>query len=577
MFGLIFLLLSGDAGREFISPGPLTVHHGTVGRRCENCHTVFQGGLTKWVRADMTSGPARDDSGLCLGCHTLGDQALRPHTSSPEKLARITSKIRKRPPPAGGSPALFLASLLDLRGGQAGGAKLACAVCHKEHRGRKFDLTAMDNRRCQACHVHPYGDFGTSHPEFTRFPYGRRTRLIFDHVSHPKHFSKKGLLKKGDPLPCGRCHDRSPAAGEMLMKGFGESCAFCHEADIRAEGIPIFTLPALDLDTLRDADVDVGEWPEDAQEEEITAFMRLLLASDPGFAKVEAALDDDDDEKQVIAAGRLARLVKALLFDLSIKGQQGFRDRMVKALGRSLSEGETLGLIMQMPVQVVRKAQRSWLPKLEPEMARWKAAEKKKSDGGEEGKKDRQVKASSDEGSSAADAWRREDFSLIYRPTGHADRFVRAWLDLSVKGRKGSVLDKVFTALTEKTEFPNLCGKCHSVDEVEGVRRVNWEEKRPRRDGKGFNRFLHAPHLTLGDGKGCFTCHRPGRNTADLYKDFNPAKYNGNFKRIKKAECAACHKKAEAPEGCLTCHNYHIGEKGKGRGRLHAGTAKGIP
>ena len=351
-----------------------------------------------------------------------------------------------------------------------------------------------------------------------------------------------------------------------MMKGFGESCAFCHEADIRAEGIPIFTLPALDLDTLRDANVDVGEWPEEAQEEEITAFMRFLLASDPGFAKVEAALEDDDEEKQAIAAGRLARLVKALLFDLSIKGQKGFNDRLVKALGRSLSEGETLGLIMQMPVQIVRAAQRSWLPKLESEMSRWKAEEEKKnSDGRKGGKKDRQAKASSDEGSSAAGAWRREDFSLMYRPTGHADRFVRGWLDLSVKGRRGSALEKVFTALTDAASFPGMCGKCHSVDEVKGVRRVNWEEKRPRSDEKGFNRFIHAPHLTLSDGKGCITCHRPDRKSADLYKDFNPAKFNGNFKRIKKAECAACHKKAEAPEGCLTCHNYHIGEKGRGR------------
>ena len=63
-------------------------------------------------------------------------------------------------------------------------AEIQCATCHKEHQGVFADLKTVSNQRCQTCHVSRFGSFADSHPQFVKFPYQRRPRIIFDHQSH---------------------------------------------------------------------------------------------------------------------------------------------------------------------------------------------------------------------------------------------------------------------------------------------------------------------------------------------------------------------------------------------------------
>ena len=62
--------------------------------------------------------------------------------------------------------------------------------------------------------------------------------------------------------------------------------------------------------------------------------------------------------------------------------------------------------------------------------------------------------------------WYRKDFSILYKPTGHKDAFMRAWLDYSGQGGSRSqkhLNEQVFKLLADRTA-QGQCIKCHSID-----------------------------------------------------------------------------------------------------------------
>ncbi|MDA1099015.1 MAG: hypothetical protein O2967_08515 [Proteobacteria bacterium] len=158
--------------------------------------------------------------------------------------------------------------------------------------------------------------------------------------------------------------------------------------------------------------------------------------------------------------------------------------------------------------------------------------------------------------------WYRDDFVLRYRPTGHADAFIRAWLDLTGKaGLRREESGQVFETLID-AKAPGLCGKCHSVDEqADGGLLINWRAYHPADGLKKSVRFSHAAHFSLLDERGCLTCHARDDKAdyAAAFKDRNPATFAANFKPLPRAVCAECHTAAKAGNKCLTCHNYHLG------------------
>ena len=72
----------------------------------------------------------------------------------------------------------------------------------------------------------------------------------------------------------------------MEVKKFDTSCAACHSSQIQGEGMSVkgvafFTVPGIDLDTLTEKGISLGDWPKLA-DGKITPFMELLLNRQPG-------------------------------------------------------------------------------------------------------------------------------------------------------------------------------------------------------------------------------------------------------------------------------------------------------
>lgn len=164
--------------------------------------------------------------------------------------------------------------------------------------------------------------------------------------------------------------------------------------------------------------------------------------------------------------------------------------------------------------------------------------------------------------------WYRKDFAILYKPIGHADPFMRAWLDFSgsAQGLSGQNLAApVFELLTAK-DAQGQCIKCHSLDSSstqtgsQQVKHVQWGASSADNKQRRFTKFTHEPHFQLLDVRGCLTCHqmRTAKNFERTYQSLDPHISNSNFKQVEKQVCAACHKTNAARQDCLLCHAYHV-------------------
>jgi len=168
-----------------------------------------------------------------------------------------------------------------------------------------------------------------------------------------------------------------------------------------------------------------------------------------------------------------------------------------------------------------------------------------------------------------AGGWYRNDFALLYRPTGHADPFMRAWIDIAAasptKDNDGALL-----ATFAGAQAPGTCLRCHSVDRGEdGTGSVNWHPASHDPATRDFVRFSHRPHFSLiAESGGCQTCHtviRPkgtGSVSAfqDQYRQSDPhAEIVAGFASPTVATCSECHTPGRAGDTCTQCHAYHVG------------------
>jgi len=161
--------------------------------------------------------------------------------------------------------------------------------------------------------------------------------------------------------------------------------------------------------------------------------------------------------------------------------------------------------------------------------------------------------------------WYRQDYTIFYRPTGHKDKFIHAWLLLTgpqaPKGDKSPPAE-VFDALTGK-DAQGSCTKCHSVDDALGKGRfVNFSPRSLENKSGRFTKFSHEPHLTTVGTQGCLTCHSLEKTSAyqKSYEQGNPTKFVSNFAAVKKEVCQSCHKTDAARQDCSTCHKYHVND-----------------
>jgi len=159
--------------------------------------------------------------------------------------------------------------------------------------------------------------------------------------------------------------------------------------------------------------------------------------------------------------------------------------------------------------------------------------------------------------------WYRQDFTIRYRPTGHADQFLRAWLDFAGGGYGSSLHDlfgPIFDTLSPK-DAVGRCSKCHSIDDQAGAKLVNWKPFDPNALKNRFTNYSHKPHVELIGTKTCVKCHelQPAKSEfITTYERGDPANYTSNFKPLDKAVCSSCHSQQTAWENCTLCHGYHV-------------------
>ncbi len=156
--------------------------------------------------------------------------------------------------------------------------------------------------------------------------------------------------------------------------------------------------------------------------------------------------------------------------------------------------------------------------------------------------------------------WYLDEYQIRYRPTGHADPFIKTWADVSTNQNTEN-FSRVFENITNE-ESPGACFKCHSIDKVNDGTKVNWKVRQSNPRNHEFNKFSHVAHFNLLQQDGCSTCHKFDKDAdyASGFKDQDPLTFASNFQSISEQTCIQCHQEDKVGESCLTCHNYHIGK-----------------
>lgn len=190
----------------------------------------------------------------------------------------------------------------------------------------------------------------------------------------------------------------------------------------------------------------------------------------------------------------------------------------------------------------------------------------------------------------ATGGWYRpaKSFTLFYRPAGHADSFLRAWLTVLAGMSTGSPDGTAHSAFRKLADpaAPGACMKCHTADAARGATHVNWLPAHPEPHAHLFTVFDHTAHFSLVGNRGCQTCHRlaPESEYAKFFVSTDgallddPSRFASNFAPLSKAVCAECHKPQIAGDNCLLCHRYHTGTFAPNvqeAGDFHAATSSG--
>ncbi len=585
----VCLMLGGSRSvrNRMISPGELVANHMAVASDCNKCHAIGEGGIGDLVNRSWAGESALAQNALCEKCHRdLGPATKSPHSCKRSTLDAITARIEpngNRPILLGASRAMFGAT-----------DELACAACHHEHHGAGHDLKRMTDSQCQSCHSSSFDSFEAGHPEFTAYPYLRRTRIYFDHQSHyGVHFRDaarlparddrvRPFLIEGDKVQqsCLACHVPDLAGKKIVVHPFEQSCAACHAQQIEDPfpGLTVFAVPVLDPDVFPGMKPVRGAATSEAVGM-LPPITRLLLNSNNVLAELDAYVSKLDLSDLPGQDDRAARYVDALreeMKEIRHGGQQGIEDRLFNVLGSRATRME-----VQQMAGLVRH---DWI-NLALDRFRTMFA-MANDDGGAAGEDATSLfgaPGESDETPERFDrGWytRREALSLRYRPAGHADPLLRVWLDVSARfggdpSAPAAVRD-VYRALSHPASV-GRCMKCHTVDRRPGGGfAINWQPYRPVRAERTFTKFSHQPHLIMFSQQACTECHKlkgpsgggGGGEEDTLYRsefisaDFQPLPtpldVHSNFQPVMKADCTACHQADRVSHGCTTCHNYHV-------------------
>jgi hypothetical protein len=489
-----------------------------------------------------------------MECHKktiLAEFSRAPHGLPAQLLERITLKHRKFDGEQSG-----FASRDELPG------SVACASCHREHRGTEFDLTAISDTACQSCHQKRYESFADDHPDFGAWPYERRTRIAFNHASH----STKHFAEKKQAFDCRSCHLDDATGQVQLLAGYDVACASCHDEKIvtsMSQGVPMLVLPTLDVEALKAAGHDIGPWPEDANGDfdgRVPPLMKLLLSADPAAASAIDTLGEDfefidivaADREQLAAAATLAKATRDLMMDLLRRGPIAWQERLAKTLGREVSDGECQNITSGLSAEIVRDAVRAWFGREDAGSPNWKATQAsglRKAVGGVD--------------MDPAGMWQSDNsrLSVAYRPAAHADPVLSGCLELLAATPDLAERPLALAMFKELSSAvaPGLCASCHSIEQADEKIAISWTAYDRTGAPRGLTKFSHGPHLVLPQLADCSHCHSIDATQATEVGDstWDPHSHVSDFAPLSKRQCVECHTAKAAGDACQKCHNYH--------------------
>ncbi|MGD9805690.1 MAG: hypothetical protein AB7O71_10965 [Hyphomicrobiaceae bacterium] len=367
---------------QFLMPGPLASAHGAI-ESCSTCHTKSGNGKLSWLHG-LVAGDRLGDSKACVNCHRMPDTAMNAHGASAEVLKRSTMRLTKvaaeipAPRAARAQSVAFPTNSLVARG-------LYCSTCHQEHQGIHFNLNKISDEQCRSCHVVQFDSFDGHHPKFEKYPFKRRTRIIYDHAGHfGKHFPEiaKNEPAKRIPTTCSSCHNSAKDKRVMALAPFAQTCAACHLEQIKGnerisgpKGIAFLALPGLDLQTLQSKKAAIGEWPSES-EANLTPFMKILISRNErgrDLINTVRGLNLQDlsgaTNDQIKAVTKLVWEIKGLIYALIKGGASSVLAKLNIESGEKLDTNLIADLTAIIPRDVVTSAHQQWLPNLGAEMA----------------------------------------------------------------------------------------------------------------------------------------------------------------------------------------------------------------
>lgn len=591
------LIFSGSSPSALLTPGEVTDSHANFETDCNACHSAAEGGITTWYQMAFDGETAFKDSKRCLKCHTdLGTEALFAHGISVKKLSKVTEQTQSQ---TESTTVPFTLQLASLTGKPKANQKIACATCHKEHHGRNANLTQLTDFQCQTCHIKQFSSFDHGHPKLGDYPYQRRSRIYFDHSTHLNHYFVKEEFKRTMPSgrkpdSCKSCHTINTNDGVMMTGSFENTCASCHEPQIKDldfPGVPFFALPTIPAKMMKTQ----GEWPNTKgafKTAKLPQFMELLLKHDTEYQKAIKHLGTIDyrslstlNQKQQKSVVKIAWAIKNLLYDLSLNGELALEKRLGSSDPKYLHLKPSI-------IPTLSQAQQIWFPNLAAEI---KAYQEKKP---LPHSAIREITPESNRFSTnASNGWAisNSDFTIRYRPLGHADPLLKGWLDHAVQENWNSLdSDSMWRILSNPTasglEDTNgalasgRCLMCHSVDKNpdSGIAQINWLPLPPQQKNEKLTQFSHTPHILENKQDNCLSCHQFDQSKESISTIFKSNYFvrdksnlfwkiktnsqeacTSGFHPISQKTCVACHNKTTETQSCLQCHQYHAHNQAK--------------
>lgn len=379
------LVVAIDNWQEPTNPGALSQQHAGFGETdCQACHETALAPKSSWLSKAFSAHNAVTDSKNCVACHVMGEESLATHSLSNEKLAALTESINARMADesyagkgSGTSMLVKLAKFVNSDEGQAP----ACSVCHQEHQGSGADISQISDQQCAVCHTNAFDKF-SSHVDFSNYPASKRTQIIFSHNTHlNKHFAEEDLQAVA-PTACVDCHISDPIGRKMEVAGFEQTCSACHAEQVTGEsragdkGFAMLSIPALDVDSLAERGVKIGDWPAYSDAEFTPLNKLLVLATNPSLKDRMAdfsALDLYDlsgasaEEMQLVY--EVIWTLKRVYFELQRSGARTVSRRLSSTMG--IENESAAKMFALLPAAVVEQATNDAFPNLESEMVAW--------------------------------------------------------------------------------------------------------------------------------------------------------------------------------------------------------------